>query len=191
MEIKEKLIIKDIQSIKCEGKLPEERGFFSLEQIDESEMLIHGGCNSKKDFDQIHIFDLSKNNMNFLESRSWKSIQDVSTESAFLIFDKKLSGHTCNLVWICGSQKLIIFGGFTGESYVNFLYEVDIEGYMWTQIDVRGKGDYPFPRCYHSSNYDKFNNILLVYGGWNANISQQINYNFTSLWMYDLKSKYN
>lgn len=129
--------------------------------------------------------------MNILENKNWKSIQDVSTESAFLIFDKKLSGHSGNLVWISGSQKVIIFGGFTGEAYVNYLYEVDIEGYMWTQIDVRGKGDYPIPRCYHSSNYDKFNNILLVYGGWNANISQQIMDNFTSLWIYDIKSKYN
>lgn len=59
MEIKEKLNIKDIQSIKCEGKLPEERGFFSLEQIDEFELSVHGGCNSKKDYDQIHIFDIS------------------------------------------------------------------------------------------------------------------------------------
>lgn len=64
MEIKEKLNIKDIQSIKCGGKLPEERGFFSLEQIDEYELLVHGGCNSKKDYDQIHIFDISFINFN-------------------------------------------------------------------------------------------------------------------------------
>lgn len=126
--------------------------------------------------------------MNILENKNWKSIQDCSTESAFLIFDKKLSGHSNCLVWISGSQKLIIFGGFTGESYINHLYEVDIEGYIWNQIDVRGKGDYPIPRCYHSMNYDKFDNILIVYGGWNANISQQTMDNFTSLWIYDIKS---
>lgn len=59
MENEEKLNIKDIQSIRCEGKLPEERGFFSLEQIDEYELIVHGGCNSKKEYDQIHIFDIS------------------------------------------------------------------------------------------------------------------------------------
>jgi hypothetical protein len=114
----------------------------------------------------------------------------VSTESIFLIFDKKLCGHSCNLVWINGTEKLLIFGGFTGDSYINHLYEVEIEGYVWSQIDVRGKGEYPIPRCYHTAQYDKFNNLLVVYGGWNANISQQNLENFTSLWFYDIKSIY-
>jgi hypothetical protein len=59
MEINESFKIKEIQVLKCKGKIPEERGFFASEQIDENEILIHGGCNSKKDYDQIHILDTS------------------------------------------------------------------------------------------------------------------------------------
>lgn len=85
-------------------------------------------------------------------------------------------------------QKLLIFGGFTGDSYINHIYQVDIDGFIWSQIDVRGKGEYPFPRCYHSAQYDKENGLLIMYGGWNANISQQNTDNFTNIWEYDIKS---
>ncbi len=101
-----------------------------------------------------------------------------------------MSGHTANPVYINGTKKIIIFGGFSGDSYINYLYEVDLDGFCWSQIDIRGKGEYPLPRCYHTAEYDKDNNVLVVYGGWNANISQQISDNFTGIWYFDLKSIY-
>ena len=123
-----------------------------------------------------------------LENWIWKSVEDVNSENIFLLFDKILTGHTSNLVWIDGSQKFLIFGGFNGFFYVNQIYQVDVQSYTWSQIDIRETKEYPFPRSYHSTQYDESNDKLIVYGGWNGEISNQNTDNFTSLWLYDIKS---
>ena len=52
--------IKEVQSIKCKGiNIPDERGFFPCQQVGQYEILVHGGCNSTKDYNQIHLLDLS------------------------------------------------------------------------------------------------------------------------------------
>lgn len=54
-------------------------------------------------------------------------------------------------------------------------------------MDIRGKNEYPSPRCFHTSNYDKYLDCIIIYGGWNGNISQSNSSNFTNLWKFDIK----
>lgn len=59
MENDENMKIKEVQVLECQGRIPDERGLFAIERIDDHELLIHGGCNFKKEYDQIHILDIS------------------------------------------------------------------------------------------------------------------------------------
>lgn len=118
-------------------------------------------------------------------------MNDVSSESQFLFFDKTLSGHTCNLVWIQGTRRIVIQGGFNGEAYSNYIYEIETESFLWTQIDIRGKGEHPIPRGFHSSNYDQNNNMIIYYGGWNGDILSQNLESFINPWVFKLRSNYN
>ena len=55
----EKIGFKEFLVFKCEGKIPDEKGFFVSNLIGLNEIIIHGGCNYKKEFNQICILNTS------------------------------------------------------------------------------------------------------------------------------------
>jgi hypothetical protein len=179
MEGDSKSLIKSIKILDIEGFFPNPRSYFIIQKVDQDQILFHGGCDSKKEYKQIDIFDLI--------NLKWNSINDISSVNAFLIFDKPLSGHTSNV----DNSKIIVYGGYDGYSYSNAIYYIETDDYTFQQIDVRGNegSEYPTARCYHTSNYVQSDDCLYVYGGWNANLSPENLKNFTYLWKFNFKCK--
>jgi len=174
-----------IESKTIEGYSPDSRAYFISEIIDSETIMIHGGSNKKEEYQQIDIFDSS--------TLEWKMIHEFSTLDPFFIFDKKLSGHSSNLVNIKGKNTIVIYGGFDGKFYSNAIYLIDPENFLFQQVDVRGDKSnnsvYPASRSYHSSNYDPEENCLYIFGGWNCNITAMMSKNFLSLWKFDMNCK--
>jgi hypothetical protein len=179
---------KCVESKSIEGYFPDSRAYFICEMLDQETIFIHGGCNKKGDCSQIYFFD-------FL-NKEWKMIQEISTVDPFFIFDKKLSGHTSNIVYHKGKRNIIVYGGFDGKFYSNAIYLIEIENFQFQQVDMRGDKnsnnttEYPLPRCYHSSNYDHIENCIYIFGGWNANVNTLMTKNFMSLWKFDVNGNF-
>lgn len=175
---------KSVESKIVDGYFPDSRAYFICEMIDKETLFVHGGSNKKKEYTQIDIFDFS--------NKEWKIIQDISTVDPFFIFDKKLSGHTSNIVDNKGKSTIIVYGGFDGKFYSNAIYLVETENFQFHQVDVRGvknnntNSEFPLPRSYHSSNYDQDENCLYIFGGWNGNINTLMTKNFMSLWKFNI-----
>jgi hypothetical protein len=186
MESEAKLIGKIFSSVEVksiEGFIPDSRSYSICVKVDDEDVFIHGGSNQKKEYFQIDMFDLL--------SFQWRAITEISTVNPFFIFDKTLSGHTANLIFHEGDKKILVYGGFDGKTYSNSLYLIETDNYSFNQIDVRGKSEYPQPRCYHTSSYDEKNNCIFIFGGWNGNLNSLFSHNFAALWKFDLKSKKN
>jgi hypothetical protein len=167
---------KLIDYLQIDGFFPDNRMFVTAQLVDD-QIFIHGGYNNKKEYNQIDIYDLS--------THQWKVITDISTVNPFFIFDKSLSGHSSNLIKQEGSEKIVLYGGFDGNCYSNAIYLIETDNYSFTQIDVRSSKDYPMPRNYHTSVYK--DDSLYIFGGWNGNINNNSNSNFSALWRFDLK----
>ena len=180
-------LVKSVDIKQLEGFIPDTRAYAILEVLEEDEILIHGGTNKTKDYSQIDVFDA--------ESLKWRLAGEVSTVDPFLIFDKCLAGHTSNLIKTGINHKeksIAVYGGFDGKSYSNAIYIIETDNYQFTQVDIRGGkvSEYPLPRCYHTANYEDASNCLLVYGGWNGNVSSLHNQNFFSLWKFCFNRKF-
>lgn len=110
-------------------------------------------------------------------------------------FDKKLTGHSCNIFMEGKQEKVFIFGGFNEDSnYTIHSYLLPTNNMEYSQVEFcknkTGIAEYPTPRSYHSSNYDEENQCIYVYGGTDMNISNSRDSNFQSIWKFSLKGKY-
>jgi hypothetical protein len=88
METNGTIKIKEINEFKSKGKIPEDRGFFSSLKIDENDIFFHGGCNDKKEFDQIHILDLS--NIIFMQKTNLGSLFRTSLLKVSISFSIRI-----------------------------------------------------------------------------------------------------
>eukprot|EP01060_Flectonema_neradi_P037606 TRINITY_DN7614_c0_g1_i1.p1 TRINITY_DN7614_c0_g1~~TRINITY_DN7614_c0_g1_i1.p1 ORF type:complete len:414 (+),score=45.68 TRINITY_DN7614_c0_g1_i1:49-1290(+) len=63
-------------------------------------------------------------------------------------------------------DKMIIFGGFSGDKCLNDIYSLDLNTYIWSKITPTGQS--PCARGGHSSVVH--NNSLLIFGGWDTSL---------------------
>jgi hypothetical protein len=72
--------------------------------------------------------------------------------------------------------NLYVFGGQTGTACLDDLWSYSISGNRWTKISTA-----PFKRCFYSGV--KYNNSLIIFGGYYLNASGQKIYS-SDLWQY-------
>jgi hypothetical protein len=70
-----------------------------------------------------------------------------------------LCGHSANVI----DGKILIFGGFDGNLWVNSVYRVDLGSFECEKVRTKGE---PMARGYHSATL--VNRYLLVYAGYNG-----------------------
>lgn len=83
--------------------------------VNETKLLIHGGCDNNKDLTDCYILDL--NTMKW--RRIWKVESGIGTP---------LAGHSCAIVnqgtkYL--NEQIVMFGGWDGKSYSNKTYLFD------------------------------------------------------------------
>lgn len=156
--------------------------------LNNNSIICIGGSDEKcNQYNKITEYDLSKNEWSFWQSED----QTLGLE---------LSGHSSNLVFLNKEgkkeEKIFVFGGydnwkneFTAQSYL-----IDIEMKNYEKINYNmtfgnNNNELPLPRTYHSSNYDKENDVIYIYGGTDMNINHCREENFQALWKFNLIEK--
>ena len=123
----------------------------------------------------------------------------------FEIFNIQLSGQSSNLVNISYNnindikrtkEKIFLFGGYNNflEGYTTHGFLIDTNNMTFEDISYHlnkeKKSCIPVHRAYHTANYDKFNQLIYIYGGTDLNISNSKTNDFQCLWEYNLEGKY-
>jgi len=76
---------------------------------------------------------------------------------------------------------MYVFGGFSGEEYLNDLHEFDLETEVWTDITQQCKGDSPAPRSRFCAAVH--GDCMYILGGWN-----KVSY-FSDFYMYNFVTR--
>lgn len=84
-------------------------------------MYLFGGYNSKICMNDLYLFDR--------KTCLWKFIQTTNLPSPRY-------GHSFLLSY--DESKIYLFGGYTGEKYVNTLEYIDLKTYEWKKDEMRG-----------------------------------------------------
>ena len=178
-------LISEISIIKVKNICPPNRCYLTAEYSKNNNSIICiGGSDDKCNQDnKITEYDISKNIWNFWECDNQSEI------------DFELSGHSSNLVFLDNKEKIFIFGGYDNwkKEFTSQSYLIDIKMRNFEKINYYisfdNNNEYPLPRTYHTSNYDKKNNLIYIYGGTDMNITHCKGENFQVLWKFNLERK--
>lgn len=128
-------------------------------------IIIFGGFSHGKYLNNIHYFDIAKNEWSF-ENYDGKAN-----------LPRGRIGHTSTLV---NDKFLYVFGGQTNDGlYLNDLWKFNLEDHTWEEIIV--KSEIPKARSGHSAVYNDSTNCIYYFGGKTGNI-QEVN----ELWKLDI-----
>ena len=178
-------LISEISIIKVKNICPPNRCYLTAEYSKNNNSIICiGGSDDKcNQYNKITEYDISKNIWNFWECDNQSEI------------DFELSGHSSNLVFLDNKEKIFIFGGYDNwkKEFTSQSYLIDIKMRNFEKINYYisfdNNNEYPLPRTYHTSNYDKKNNLIYIYGGTDMNITHCKGENFQVLWKFNLERK--
>ena len=178
-------LISEISIIKVKNICPPNRCYLTAEYSKNNNSIICiGGSDDKcNQYNKITEYDISKNIWNFWECDNQSEI------------DFELSGHSSNLVFLDNKEKIFIFGGYDNwkKEFTSQSYLIDIKMRNFEKINYYisfdNNNEYPLPRTYHTSNYDKKNNLIYIYGGTDMNITHCKGENFQALWKFNLERK--
>jgi len=126
-----------------------------------------GGWNgfSRTWYNDVHVLDFN--------ARTWRAIHPKGN------LPTKRTSHSA----VIYQNKMYVFGGFSGDEYLNDLFEFDMETETWTDISSFCKGDIPTARSrFCASVHD---NCMYILGGWNkvGYFDDFYSYNFdTRVW---------
>jgi hypothetical protein len=167
-------IIKNIQIIKIENSEGiKQRSFSVTEFFSDKLLFLQGGTNDFEILDTINLYNFEKN--------EWFSIENISREFSYLFFDKKIYGHKCLSI----NDTIVIYGGIEEKGYNKQVFIINKEDFSWDSANY-SSCEYPLPRSFHSMNYDEENELIYIFGGWDANLLNFKGENFSSLWEFKL-----
>ena len=109
-------------------------------------------------------------------------------------FEFELSGHSSNLINLGKGEQIFIYGGYDNfkNEFTSQSYFLNVQNRTFEKIYYNSNNNndiYPLPRSYHSSNYDKENQTIIIYGGTDMNINHSKDSNFQSVWIFHLIDK--
>jgi len=106
-----------------------------------------------------------------LETKRWRSVKAKGVPPA------QRTSHAS----VIKNGKMYVFGGYSGENYLNDLWEFDIQTETWTDISEQCTGDRPAPRSRFCAAVH--GDHMYILGGWN-----KIGY-FEDLYAYSFSQK--
>ena len=180
-------LIKEISIIKSKNN-PPTRSYLSVEYSHKNNSIIciGGTDTSCEQYNKINEYNIKDNIW-----KEWNNEDQIE-------FGLELSGHSSNLIKFNKKEYIFIFGGydnwkkeFTSQSYLINISNKIFEkvNYNYNITNNEKIIEFPFPRSYHTSNYDEENQIIYIYGGTDMNINHGKNNNFQSLWAFYLQKK--
>jgi len=117
--------------------------------VHKNQILTFGGWNgfSRNWYNDLYAFNF--------DTRAWRAINPSGT------LPVKRTSHSS----VVYGNKMYVFGGFSGEEYLNDLHEFDIETETWTEITHLCRGDIPQPRSRFCAAVH--GDCMYILGGWN------------------------
>jgi N-acetylneuraminic acid mutarotase len=131
----------------------------------EDKLYTFGGWNgfSRTWYNDLHVFDF--------KTRHWRAIHPKGPVPT------KRTSHSA----VIYNNKMYVFGGFSGEEYLNDLFELDLQTETWTEITSLYKGDIPAARSRFCAAVHE--NCMYILGGWN-----KVGY-FNDFYMYNFDTR--
>jgi len=77
----------------------------------------------------------------------------------------QLPGKRTSHAAVVYNNKMYVFGGFSGEEYLNDLHEFNLENETWRNLSAQCKGDIPAPRSRFCAAVH--GDSMYILGGWN------------------------
>ena len=178
-------LIKEISILKSK-KNPSTRCYLTADYAYKKNSIICIGGTDKscEQYNKINEYNLGDNTW-----RIWNCEDQIE-------LDLELSGHSSNLIKINKKEYIFIFGGYDNwkEEFTAQSYLINISNKSFEKVNYFNNKEktveLPFPRTYHSSNYDEEKNIIYIYGGTDMNINHSKNSNFQSVWAYYLEKNF-
>ena len=178
-------IIKEISIIKTKNS-PPTRCYLVCEYSNKNNSIIciGGSDTSCEQYSKITEYNIKNNIWEY-----WNNDEQIE-------FDLELSGHSSNLIKLNEMEQIFIFGGYDNwrKEFTAQSYFINLSNRMYEKINYNfndeKSDEFPCPRTYHTSNYDKENQIVYIYGGTDMNINHSRENNFQSVWAFYLIKKY-
>jgi len=128
-------------------------------------LLTFGGWNgfTRTWYNDVHSLDFN--------TMTWRAIQPKGTPP------KERTSHSA-VMW---NDCMYVFGGFSGEEYLNDLHQFDAKTETWTNISDQCRGSIPAPRSRFCASVH--GDCMFLLGGWN-----KVGY-FNDFYMLNLRTK--
>lgn len=144
------------------GALPPARSAASLAHDPTTgHLILFGGFSRSADFNDTWVYDFFAN--------AWTELTPGGSRPS------ARAGHA--LVYDPGTAKMILFGGWDGESYLGDTWAYDPVANTWT--DLSPGGDLPAARAYTQMVYDSESGRLILFGG------EREGSTYADTWAYD------
>lgn len=149
------------------GLTPKSRYGHSLTCVNDEKVIMFGGLGVSDYLQDTWEYDISTN--------AWTEYNTIGTRPSLRVY------HSLSFI---GDNKLILFGGFDGNNYLNDTWEYDISTHTWTEYNTIGIK--PIARSDHSIAYVG-NGKLIMYGG--RYLSGEGKYYYLQdTWEYDIST---
>jgi len=131
----------------------------------QNKMITFGGWNgfTRSWFNDLHEFNF--------DTKTWRKIEAKGP------IPTQRTSHAA----VVYKNKMYVFAGFSGETYLNDLHEFDLETETWTDITHTSFGDRPEPRSRFCAAVH--GNNMYILGGWN-----KIGY-FNDFYIYNFETR--
>lgn len=150
------------EEVETQGEGPEPRSGHQLLSIEDRQLYVMGGWNSSRQFDDVHVFELS--------TRSWSQPARASGPD---YWGPPRWNFTAVAVFAVPFWKIFVFGGNSGDlvegktptgEYCNDIMVLECGDNEWVRPSV--VGDVPIPRSDSPMAYDANKGTMVIYGGW-------------------------
>jgi len=117
--------------------------------VNKNNLYTFGGWNgfSRTWYNDLHVYNF--------DTKIWRAINPSGT------LPLRRTSHSA----VIYNNKMYVFGGFSGEEYLNDMHEFDMETETWTEISHLCKGDIPLPRSRFCAAV--LGDCMYILGGWN------------------------
>lgn len=172
-----------ILNLGCGDETPSKRSSFAYELIEKKKILIHGGCDNDRDLGDAFMLNL--------DEYKWERLYKVEKQ-----IGQALVGHSSILInkgHRYDREAILLFGGWNGQNYSNRTYFIDTSiihqfSYLaflefFEVLDNKENwANYPSARKDHTLAFDKLDDKIYLFGGWNPLDWNYTDNGFNEVW---------